>query len=76
MIAMKFDKHPGSSAADVPVKFQSDGIIQTANLLASRLHKILWWDVLLDIETRPRMQPCQANMLNGKFIIKGQLVEP
>ena len=26
-IALKFDRHLGSSAADVPVKFQSDAII-------------------------------------------------
>ena len=37
---MKFDRHLGSSAADVPVKFQRDAIIN--NLVASRLHEILW----------------------------------
>ena len=42
-----------STAADVPVKFQSDAIIYTTNLAASRLHEILQWDVLSDIETVP-----------------------
>ena len=42
MIPLKFDRHLGNSAADVPVKFQSDVIIQTTNPVASRLHKILW----------------------------------
>ena len=47
MIALKFDWHIGSSAADVSVKFQSDTIIQTTSLTAPILH------VLLDIETGP-----------------------
>ena len=38
---MKFDRHLGSSAADVPVKFQSDWLSPNLNLVASRLHKIL-----------------------------------
>ena len=38
---MKFDRHIGSSAADVPIKFRSDKIIQTAHLSASRLREIL-----------------------------------
>ena len=38
---MKFDRYLGSNAAEVPVKFQSDTIIQTTNLTASRLHEIL-----------------------------------
>ena len=36
----------GSTAADVPLKFQSDGTISNPNLAASRLHRILRWDVL------------------------------
>ena len=36
-----FDRHRGITAADVPVKFQSDAIIQTTNLTASRLNEIL-----------------------------------
>ena len=39
----------GSSAADVPVKFQSDTTIQSTNLVASRLYKILQKDVVSDI---------------------------
>ena len=40
-IAMKFDRHIGSNAAEVPVKFQSDQTIINANLAASRLCEIL-----------------------------------
>ena len=40
-IALKFDRHLDSSAAEMPVKFQSDAIIITSNLAASRLHEIL-----------------------------------
>ena len=51
---MKFDRHFGSSAADVPVKFQSDATISSTNLVASRLYEILRKDVFSDIETRTR----------------------
>ena len=37
---LKFDRHLGSSAAEVPVKFQSDTIIITSKLAPSRLHEI------------------------------------
>ena len=40
-IALKFDRHLGSSAVDVPVKFQSDWQSPNPNLAASRLHEIL-----------------------------------
>ena len=40
-IALKFDRHIGSNAAEVPVKFQSDRAILNTNLTASRLHEIL-----------------------------------
>ena len=40
-IVPKFDWHLGSSAAEVPVKFQGDTMIQTTNLAASNLHEIL-----------------------------------
>ena len=39
---MKFDRHLSSTAADVPVKFQSHVTIQTTNITALRLHEILW----------------------------------
>ena len=52
-IALKFDRHFGSIAADVPVKFQSDTTILSTNLVASRLHEILRKDVFSDIETGP-----------------------
>ena len=38
----KLDRHLSDSAAKMPVKFQSDTIIMTSNLMASRFHKILW----------------------------------
>ena len=52
-IALKFDRHIGSNAAEVPVKFQSDRTILNINLAASRLHEILRKDVFSDIETGP-----------------------
>ena len=39
-IALKFDRHLGSAAAEVPVKFQSDWKSPNPNLAASRLHEI------------------------------------
>ena len=50
---MKFDRHIGSNAAEVPVKFQSDRAILNTNLAASRLYEILRKDVFSDIETGP-----------------------
>ena len=40
-IALKIDRHLGSSTAAMPVKFQSDTNIITSNCVASRLHEIL-----------------------------------
>ena len=37
-IALKFDRHLGSSVAEVPAKFQSDWKSLNPNLAASRLH--------------------------------------
>ena len=42
LIALKFDRHLDSSAAEIPVKFQSDTIITTSDLAALRLQEILW----------------------------------
>ena len=53
-IALKFDRHIGSTAAEVPVKFQSDWTILNTNLAASILYEILRKDVFSDIETGPR----------------------
>ena len=41
-IALKFDRHLGSSPAEMPVKCQRDTIITTPNLASSRHHDI-WW---------------------------------
>ena len=40
-IALKFDRHLGSAAAEGPVKFQSDWKSLNPNLAISRLHEIL-----------------------------------
>ena len=45
-IALKFDGHLCSRFAEKPVEFQSEDVIIASNLAASRLHEILWWDVL------------------------------
>ena len=39
-IALKFDRHLASSAAEEPVKFQSDRTILNTNLAVSRLNEI------------------------------------
>ena len=53
-IALKFDRHLGSAAAEVPVEFQSDWNRQkNPNLVASRLHEILRWDVRPLSKQRP-----------------------
>ena len=39
-IALTYGRHLDSSATEIPVKFQSQTIIITSNLAASRLHKI------------------------------------
>ena len=43
----------GSSSAEMFVKFQSDTMIMTPNLVASRLHEIWRQDVLPLSEYRP-----------------------
>ena len=50
---MKFERHIRSTAAEVPLKFQSDRTILNTNLAASRLDEILRKDVFSDIETGP-----------------------
>ena len=51
LIALKFDRHFGSTAAEVPVKFQSDSTVLNTNLAASGLCEILRKDIWSDIET-------------------------
>ena len=65
---MKFDRHIGSTAAEVPVKFQSDRTILNTNLAASRLYEILRKDVFSDIETGPWLINTQDNSYPGKII--------
>ena len=45
VIAVKFDSRLGSYTAGAPLKFQSDVIIQSTNLVAARLLKILRWGI-------------------------------
>ena len=52
-IALQFDRHIGSTVAEVLVKFQSDGTNLNTNLATSRLYEILRKDVFSDIETGP-----------------------
>ena len=56
-IALKFDRHIGSTAAEVPVKLQSNRTILNTNLAASRLYEILLKDAFSDIETGPWKRP-------------------
>ena len=43
----KFDRHLGSGAAEVPVKFESDQIFQSSCLVALVFCKIWWQDLLM-----------------------------
>ena len=52
-IVLKFDRHLGTDAADVPAKFQSDCNNVNSNPAASRLHEILRKEVHLLSEQRP-----------------------
>ena len=45
-IPLKFDRHLGSAAVELPAKFQSDGKSLNPNLTAPRLHEALRYDVL------------------------------
>ena len=44
-IALKFDRHLGNAAAEVPVKFENDWKSSNPNLAASSLHEILQQNV-------------------------------
>ena len=71
----------GTSAALLPVKFQSDVIFLTATLMASRLHEILRWDVLSDIEMGPRWRgdsnlPHRAKKVLSKYHVHIWQVSP
>ena len=69
---LKFDRLLGSTAADVPVKFQNDTMISTPKLSASRLHVILRWDVhplskqmsWITSSLRPANQPKEYAWMN------------
>ena len=52
-LSHRYEIWEAPSAAEVPVKFQSDWIIHITNLAASRRKEILRYDVLSDIETGP-----------------------
>ena len=68
-IALKFDRHIGSTAAEVPVKFPSDRTILNTNLAASRLYEILRKDVFSDIETGPcSLLDTYMDQTHGRFV--------
>ena len=71
-VALKFDRLLGSTAAEVPVKFQSDWKCLTQNLVASRLHDILWEDVL-PLSKIEVMSPTKPD--NKAAIMKARKVE-
>ena len=85
-VALKFDRHIGSTAAEVPVKFQSDRTILNTNLADSILYEILRKDVFSDIETGPWLlsRNCLSrdlererhteNLDGGEFVRNGDLV--
>ena len=50
-IAMEFAKYRKSSTTGTLAQFQSGTIIRIPNIVAFRLHEILRWDFLLNIET-------------------------
>ena len=79
-IALKFDRHIGSNAAAVPVKFQSDRTILNTNLAASRLDEILRKDVFSDIGTGPRISEApfavDLQMRNNSLCISNELQLP
>ena len=52
-IALKFDRHIGSNAAEVPATFQIDRTTLNTNLVAFSLHEILRYDVISGVETGP-----------------------
>ena len=52
-ISLIFDRHLGSTAAEVPANLQSDWKNLNMNLEASRLHEILRYDVCPLIEWKP-----------------------
>ena len=67
-IALKFDRHIGSTTAEVPVKFQSDRKILHTNLAASRLYEILRKYVFSDIETGPWTQSHHSLLRNMDYV--------
>ena len=61
-IALKFDRHLGSRATEVPTKFQSNTIIVTTHLAASRLNEF-WVNRLIPywIELGPEWQETRVS---------------
>ena len=63
-IVLKFNRHPGCSAAEVPVIFHSDAIIITSNIVASRFYEC--WATNVSRQYRLRTQ----------ITLRALLVEP
>ena len=71
----KFDWHLGGSAAEMLIKFQSDAIIITSNLAASRLHEILRWDVRPLSEWRPSTRRKRFHgMISQNFLHRKRMI--
>ena len=74
-IALNFDRHFGSTTADVPIKFRSDHAILNTNLAASRLCEILRLDLFRLIQdpgdslrgSRDR-RTCPSDMVHSVLI--------
>ena len=71
-IALEFDRHLGSAAAEVPVTFQSDCKSLNMNLAAPRVNEILRWDVRPLREKTPRTGivyyvPVTASLVTNTF---------
>ena len=83
-IALKFDMHVGSNAADVPGKLQSDRTILNTNLAASAfcefLRLILYWNgALVAVSIRKTVLPGMATPMlkirrpNGRLIFNMEI---
>ena len=73
---MKYDRHLGSSVAEVPVKFQSDRTSPTTNLAALRLCQIFQLHVVWDIEIEPYEvcpRKCSICWVNSIWVATGYI---
>ena len=75
-IALKYDWSQCMLPNCLSVKIQSGRTILNSNLAASRLHEILWLNVLSDIETGPsRVSATSDTVYIWKWLLKGRYRE-